>query len=206
MATFPAVPVAPGVPALPGAGTFNAGITLLVHDLLSLFGEVLGPQWGIFSFGLPVIVADSVVTLDYKQDWTIADYPLEAGKFESYDKVNVPFNVNIRFAAGGSEVERQLLLDSVAAVAKTLDLFDVVTPEAIYTNVNINHYDYRRTAASGLGMIVVDVWCQQVQVTARAAFTNTQNPGAAATVSGGVVQAEPPTPGQVGKIGGIGHA
>jgi hypothetical protein len=128
------------------------------------------------------------VTFDYRQEWTVSDYPLEQGAFQSYDKVQTPFDVRVRYAAGGSQQNRQALLDSIAAIAGDLNLYDVVTPEAVYQSVNVTHYDYRRTATNGVGLLQVDVWCIEVRVTAQAQFQNVQNPTSASPQSQGNVQ------------------
>lgn len=176
MSLFPVVPIAPGVPPLlrdPNA-VIPAALTLLVADALTILGGFGQAQWGLFKNSVPVIVSDNVVSFDFKREWTVSDYPLEQGAFESYDKVAVPFDVRLRFSMGGSDADRQAFLDSIDAAANTLDLFDAVMPEKVYPSVNVTHYDYRRTATNGLGLLVVDAWCIQVRVTAQAAFTSAQ--------------------------------
>ncbi len=211
------VPKLPGVPALPGYS--NAlGAVQLFADALGLFSGSIAPQWGLFQNGLPVILADSVISMNYKQGWSIADYQVEDGGFESYDKVENPFEVQLRFSRGGSEADRQAFLDSIAAIADDLNLYDVVTPEVVYTSVNISRYDYRRTSNNGNGLIVVDIWFLEIRVTAEAAFSSTaptggnaagtnngdgtttvisirnpQDPTASSPVNGGTVQATTPT-------------
>ena len=81
--------------------------TLLVSDLVNQFAAIFGPQRGIFLEGIPVVTAESVISFEYRQDYTIADYPVEGGVFESYDKVQVPFLAKIRFAQGGSTADRE---------------------------------------------------------------------------------------------------
>ena len=165
---------------------FASAITLLTSDLI---GEIAPPgaQWGIFSGGGEVITADSVVAFDYKQEWSISDYPVERGAFESYDKVSLPFDVRLRFTAGGNAANRAALLESIAAIAGTTALFDAVTPEVVYPSVTISHYDYRRTARQGLGLLQIDVWCLQVNENATLS-SGTAQPDGAAQVNGGSVQ------------------
>lgn len=177
---------------------------LLTRDLI---GEIAPPgaQWGIFSGGSAVVTADNVVAFDYKQEWSISDYPVERGAFESYDKVSLPYDARIRFTAGGNVAKREALLTSIAAIAGTTNLYDVVTPEYIYTSVTISHYDYRRTARSGLGLLQVDVWC--LQVNQNTAFDdNTAQPDGADQVNGGSVQPTGVTSSQDNAItsGGLG--
>src|ERR1039458_9113877 len=118
---FPDVPFALGVPTLLRAiGDIPSVINLLTSDTVS-FGSSSASQWGIFLNGAAVIQAESVVDFTYKQEWVIADYPVEQGGFVSYDKVQRPFDVRVRYSAGGDTANREALLASVAAIAGDLN-------------------------------------------------------------------------------------
>ncbi len=189
---YPNVPIAPGVPPLPrNPLEVLAAISLLTQDAINTIAGSAASQWGIFLNGIPVVLADNVVSLDYKQDWTVSDYPLEQGAFESYDKVQLPFECRVRFSCGGDVTRRQNFLDSIDAIANSLNLYTIMTPEEIYTSVNITHYDYRRTASNGVGLIVADVWAIEVRVTAQQQFQNVQNPSSASPQQAGQVQTIP---------------
>ncbi len=209
--TYPDVPKAPGVPAVfraPTKPVFTA-ITL-VADVATIYRMFTGPQWGIFTKGgQPFAIPDSVVSVDFRQEWRISDYPVEQGGFQSFDKVATPFDVRVRFATSGpsailhpitsllsQSTSRTDFLAQVDLAAKSLDLFSVVTPDATYDSMNIVHYDYRRERQGGVGIILVDVWCEQVRVTATTQFTDTKAPEGASNVAGGTVQAGPPTAAQ----------
>lgn len=202
MPTFPNVPFVSGVPPLlRNPLAILPGVIAQTRDLINFITGFLGPPWGLFLDGFRAIDADTVVSFDYNQNWNVANYPLERGAFESYDKVQTPFAVKMRFASGGSEADRQALLTSVERAANSLNLYDAVTPERVYRNVNVNHYDYKRYSNNGVGLLVVDVWCVQVRVEAQTLFTNTKSASAAATTQGGTVQAVPATDGQVSMVG-----
>src|SRR5262249_7403244 len=121
-------------------------------------------------------------------------YPLEQGAFETYDKVAVPFEARVRFSAGGNVLDRQALLNSIAAIAGTTELFSVVTPEAIYPHVNNVHYHYPRAADKGGGLLAIDVFVRQVRIGSVPAFSNTAQPNGADQQSNGSVQTTAPTP------------
>lgn len=193
---FPVVPNVPGVPPLIRApGAFLEPVALLFADAITgLFG--VGPLWGIFQDGQAVVTPETIVSFGYRQNWTIADFPIEQGGFESYDKVASPFEIRVRMASSGTAEARQRLLDEIAAIAGTLELFDVVTADASYPSVNIARYDYRQTSREGVGMIVIDVVLMEIRDTAVAAFSNTKSPSGAGQVNGGTVQATTPTPAQ----------
>jgi hypothetical protein len=192
---MPFVPLVPGVPPLTSYAPFTS-VGLLVTDALAFLSSLFGPPWGIFLGGISIINADSVVTFEYRQDLSVSDYPVEEGAFETYDKVETPFEARFRFSAGGSEADRFALLQSIADIIDDVTLLDVVTPEQVYPNVTLFHYDYRRTATNGVGLLQVDVWCREVRVTTTTGFSNTQSPGGANPQGGGNVQPSTPSAAQ----------
>lgn len=171
----------PGIPALPPAvaSAFSA-IVSLVSDIFGL--APTAPQWGIFKDGLPVVLADNVVSFDYRQDYSISNYPVEKGSFSSYNKVQRPFNVRIRFSKGGSVGEREAFLSSIQKIIGDTELYDVVTPEVIYVNANLTHQDYRRSDRAGVGLITVDVGLEEVRsATLALSTTAAATPGGSQT-------------------------
>jgi hypothetical protein len=166
------------------------------------------PQWGIFESGQSVVEADNVVGFDYRKDWTISDYPVEEGAFQSYDKVELPFDARVKFSCGGSLDTRTAFLKSIEDIAGNLTLYDVVTPTKTYQSCNITHVDYRQTAQNGVGLMVVEVYLQEIRDTATATFSQTagtdpnstptttktpapKSPSAQPVKSGGTKQAQP---------------
>ena len=174
-------PFMPGIPPLLNNIATSVDTLFATSDLLNLgmfnFGQ---RQWGLYSGASSTLLFDSFVSIEYKQEWAISDYPIERGGFESYNKVQVPFNIRARFASGGTEENRAALLQSVARIAGDLKKYTIVTPEAIYQSCNVQHYDYRRTSSNGVGMIVIDLWLLQirervVEVTSESAAAPGQN-------------------------------
>lgn len=177
----------PGLPALPASVTVFQQATLLIADALTLASALVRPQWGIFLAGVPVILADNVVTLEYSQDWRLSTYPQEQGAFATYNKVAMPFSAKVRFSTGGTVQDRQAFLLSVAVIAGNLLIYDIVTPEQVYLHCNVVHYDYKR-AAHDVGLIAVDVWLEEIVLAGAATFSNTQDPTGSARVDNGLVQ------------------
>jgi len=189
---IPFVPIGPGVPSLPSINTLIAAADLVLSDVLSLFGETT-TEWGLFLGGAPVVVAESVVSFEFRQNYRISTFAIEpsnqqsAGGFESYNKVQTPYDVVLRFATGDTVAARQELLESAAAACASLDLMDAVTPEQVYESVNPIRFDYRRTASNGVALIVVDMFCEQVRTTASSSFTNAQQSGTGANASNNAI-------------------
>lgn len=165
-----------GVPQLlAGFGNVVSNVTVLAADAVSLLG--LNPHpWGVYLDGSAVVEADSVVAFEYRQDYKIVDYPVEQGAFESYNKVQSPFTVRVTLTRGGNAQKRRQFMDDLDACISSLELFDVVTPEKTYLNVNAEHVEYRRTADSGISLITAELWLREVRVVGATANNNTAAP------------------------------
>lgn len=203
---MPNVPNVPGVPPLPGYGPLSGALLAAdAVEVASLASPLLFPQWGIYLNGAAVIqpasfvssIASSVapiiapiasvigltfpifasfIDFEYKQDWVVPDYPIENGEFQSYDKVQMPFDVPIRIASGGSAFERQQFINACRVIANSLNLYDIVTPESPYVSCSVTHMEFRRTAENGVSLIVVDLFFKQIRQTQTATYQNTQTP------------------------------
>lgn len=183
------VPNLPGVPPVFRSAASSALTSLLTTDAYSLLTGIFGaPQWGLYFFGIPVVVADTVTRLGLEKSWQISDYPVENGGFQSYNKVYVPFRNTFRFVAGENSSNRQALLASIEAISGNLLQYDVVTPDAVYSGVNVTGFGYDRSADRGVGLLEVDVHVEEVRDNALAAFSNTLDPANAAQVGSGTVQ------------------
>lgn len=190
---YPDVPFGTGIPPV----RRQPGLPLpllaerLFGDAAGILSLFLGPQWGIFDdSGSPVAVPDTVVSVDYRQDYKISDYPVEQGGFESYDKVTVPYDARVRFAVYS---DRAGFLEAVASAAASLDLYTIVTPDAVYSDANIVHVDYTRSTRNGVSQVLVDVWLEEVRQTGTTQFAasgseNTRSPSGSADRNGGTGQ------------------
>jgi len=224
---YPNVPIAPGVPAVNQPPiSFNSVVntaTLLTADasqVLQILGVTPGPRWGIFSAstGDPVLLADSVVSVQYAKDYKIPSYPIEGGSFANYNKVEIPFDVRVVFACGGAQSllstilnggaigtllmgsspnqsTRADFLQAVANAAASLSFVNVVTPEAAYTNCNITHYAYRRSNDQGTTLLLVEVWLMEIREPSAAQYVTIngqQQPAQSASVSNPTGSAQQP--------------
>lgn len=195
------IPDVLGVPAavnlIPG---FGAGLSLLTGDAFGL-ASANDSLWGIFQNGAPVVVAESVVAVDYRRELAISDYPVEQGAFESYDKVKLPRDVHMRFTAG-TVAARNELLSSIDAIIATTQLVDFVTPDAVYTSMTLSHEDYSRTAQRGLGLLQVEVWGIEVVQAGQTQLANSQGSTALGGGAGNTLESPTGTDAGTTPIGG----
>jgi hypothetical protein len=102
-----------GIPVIIPASIAASLIVNVANNFLATFSTVAS------LLGLPNLlpVVASTIEFDFDQDWTIADYPQELGAFQSYDKVQLPFECRVRLASGGPPAQRQAFLNSILAIA-----------------------------------------------------------------------------------------
>ena len=155
-------------------------------------------EWGIYLNGAKVLEPDSFLALDYYREWAIADYPMERGAFQNYNKVAKPFDIRLRITKGGRPDDRKAYLAAIETLAADLNQYDVVTPDKTYLSANVSSLGYTRAGHNGAGLVTVDLRLQEIRVTATAGFTDVQAPQSAAPVSTGTVQPQP-TPAPVQK-------
>lgn len=183
------VPIFPGVPPiLRPPGFVNIALALLTADASTIVQQFLRRPWGLYLGGVPAIFADSVKALDFSADQRISSYPVEPNAFSSYNKVREPYRGRLRYSTGGSEDSKRVFIESVIAAFNSLESYDLVMPEFIFPDVNVVHFDFRRQNDKGVGLLTIDVWCEQIRQTATAEFTQTQQPSGSATQSTGSVQ------------------
>ena len=170
-----------GIPVIQPVTIFSQQIDAVLQPV-QLIASVLG-------FPNLVPVTASMVSFDFRQDWTIANYPVEQGGFASYDKVTRPYDVRLRMSCSGLAAKRQAFLQTVLTIANSTKLFDIVTPEMIFTNVNVSHISWPRNGDHGVSMIMAEIWFQKVRETGDSIFGSTLDPISAARQALGNVQA-----------------
>lgn len=200
---YPDVPAFRGVPQLRRSPTALqiralAIATAAIHGRLWQSAQSQ-PRWGIFNQqNERVVVPDSVLAFDYRNEYRVADFPVQRGAFASYNKVATPFDIAIRLSKSSDLEGRARFLEAIDAASRSLELFYIVTPERAYYDVNIVRYEVtRRDNRAAYFLTDVDVYFREIrQVAAQyssttAATRNAQQPSARPSVSQGIVQPAP---------------
>lgn len=189
---FPDVPKVPGVPAV-ARSLVNPGTATepqLTQDSITVAATAKN-QWGVYSTaGALVLDPDSIEAIGYDAESRVADYPIENGKFESYDKVTLPFANRVIMTKGGTLTQRQAFIRDVENIRTNLELYSIVTPEWTYLGVNITRVSVDRSREQGGGILRVELQLQEIRQNATASFSQTRDPASADPVSNGSVQAQ----------------
>jgi hypothetical protein len=201
-ATFPNVPDAPGVPPVQRSDAEPAD--QMPMDAQDGSGDEAGAdmarQWGLYTQdGDLAAPADNVVSLELDIETRISDYPVAPNNdtpqqtigFASYNKVIVPYDIRLIMSKGGSVEDRQAFLGAIQDASQSTTLYDVITPECVYLDVNVVGVRMMRSADRGAGLLTLEVALRNVRQTAKLSFTNTAQPSGNSPVNNGSVQAQP---------------
>ena len=166
-----------------------------------------GPsKWGVFDSNMnPIFVTNSFISLEFKRNWHISDYPVEQGGFNAYNKVTAPYEARVTFATGstgpsGKQSRATLLqsLESTTGPAFNTQLYSIVTPEITYANsANIQSFRYHRKAERGAFLIMVEIDFIEIRQVAALAYSNTMAPSSAGQVNNGATLPQPATQAQL---------
>lgn len=188
---FPNVPNVPGVPALMRGVTIPTSIASLVGLGAGIWSDFLASRWGVFDDGGGrVLVADSFIGIEFKNDSRQSNYPIEEGGFQTFDKIDTPYDARVTMAIGGDLVTRSLFLSTCDDMLHSIKLYSVVTPEKTYASASVVNVGYRRETKNGATLLTVQLWFQEVRTKVSILFSG-QNPASADVVSDGTVQSFP---------------
>lgn len=155
------MPDIPNWKGLPNAG-LDAGISL---GGAALINSLFGNYWGIFNeYGVPLLLADSVISLQYENKSRVVNAPIERGTFASYNKISDPWKATVQMSKGsGGALERGAFLAQLEILSKSTLRFIIITPEFVYKFANIVGYDLAREAKDGATLIKVNVHLEEIR-------------------------------------------
>lgn len=155
------MPNIPNWKRLPNAG-LDAGISLGGAALINF---LFGNYWGIFNeYGVPLLLADNVISLQYENKSRVVNTPIERGIFASYNKISDLWKAIVQMSKGsGGALERGAFLAQLEILSKSTLRFIVITPEFVYKFANIVEYDLAREAKDGATLIKVNVHLEEIR-------------------------------------------
>jgi hypothetical protein len=171
----------------PAYAILTAGNTSTTGGFLAAVAGKIGGVQG----GTPVITPDSVLSLEWHGEERISDYPLMDGTFASFNKVKVPYDLRIVMTcqglnyvqdvlqtatqlidqalgnlglAFGQPMDRPAFLQQLDAMLDDTNLYDVVTPDKVYKNVNLVSYNHAKRNDEGATMIIAELLFREVRI------------------------------------------
>jgi hypothetical protein len=219
---FPNVPNVLGVPVvkriLSSGGIVNKTISIVGQVSTSaqnLLGAFSAPEWQILNVSnQQAIMPDSVLSVEVKSDSKVVTHPVEMGSFSAYNKKIEPTEARVTMMCTGQSIpylsasglfpvrggmSLDVFLSTLKSMKKSTSLFTITSPDEIYQNMNLKHFDYRREATKNATIIVVECWFMEILQTAIATTTTTAQPSGAEQTDTGTTAATAPTSSQASK-------
>ena len=184
-----------GMPNIPDfKGLKTAGIDAAISfGGAALLNAIFGNVWGVVNqYGIPILLADNVLSVQYSNTHTISNAPVEKGSFASYNKVEDPYKATVEMSKGsGGSFERGAFLAQLEMLKNSTLKFYVITPEYVYKDACIVGLDYARSASDGAQLIKVNVHLEEIrEVVVEYSSEEVKNPDDAAKKNGGDKQAQ----------------
>ncbi|WP_374413297.1 phage baseplate protein [Novosphingobium colocasiae] len=198
---YPDVPKSEGVPDVKRSAD-NPGTdqqAQMTSDEITVQGYG-ADEWGIYKANSHELAldADSVISVGFDGEYRVADYPIEEGGFESYDKVALPYVARIVLTKGGKREDRSAFCRTLDSIRRDTELYSVVTPERVYLNCNVTRVSIDRSAEAGAGMIRAEIMLQEIRQEATSSFSNTRDAASADTANQGSAQPKTDAPSTAG--------
>ena len=194
-----------GIPNIPNFKGLNTAGTNAMISLggAALINAVFGNYWGVFNeYGIPILLADNVMSLKYANSSRISQAPIEKGSFASYNKVSNPYKATVQLSKGsGGTLLRGAFLAQIETLANSTLKFHIITPEFVYTNACIIGYDTARQASEGAQLIKINLHLEEIrEVIVQYDTEEVKNPDDAEKKDGGEKQPEKPTDSVLRKV------
>lgn len=194
-----------GIPNVPNFKGLNTAGTNAMISLggAALINAVFGNYWGVFNeYGIPILLADNVMSLKYANSSRISQAPIEKGSFASYNKVSNPYKATVQLSKGsGGTLLRGAFLAQIETLANSTLKFHIITPEFVYTNACIIGYDTARQASEGAQLIKVNLHLEEIrEVIVQYDTEEVKKPDDAEKKDGGEKQPEKPTDSVLRKV------
>jgi hypothetical protein len=147
----------------------SAGSTAVLlaagSELFDLLGLGAPSQWQIYEAGTsdPAIMPDTIEVFGDAGDARVARYPLEQGAFANFNKVQEPKQMRLLLVCSGEAMSIGDFLQQLEVMRLSTDLNDIATPDILYENLTLTHYDTQRRASSGVTMIRADCRFEEIR-------------------------------------------
>jgi len=210
---FPNVPALPGVPNIP-RNPFLAAETIITigsnafarAQVNFLMAVARPPVYALIDeSGAPVLLPDTFQAFANDDTSQLSNYPVEQGSFNTYNKVDNPFIPRVVMSKGGSDAERAAFFEQVLQLRRSTALLTLITPEAIFRNINLVAFNYSKTNRTGANMLHIEMIFNEVRLAPAAQYSEpdgetppitgdqTDSVNAPSPISGGQTQTIAPT-------------
>lgn len=155
----------------------------------------IGGEWTLLDeTGATAITFTSFIDIDYRNEGQALSYPVELGGFANYNKTQTPLDIRVTLATQGSDADFEYILFKLDEYQNEAVKLSVSTPSALYENMTLEAYSYKRSRESNAGLLTVELSLVEVrevqtQVTTTV-ITKPRNPTSAGNTNTGKTQTQ----------------
>ena len=174
-------------------GNSNSLFQAIINSERSSLLNALGQAGG--SGSATVLSTNSV---EVNRETRVSDFPVEAGSFASYNKVQLPTGNSVVLVLGGNSGDRTAFLNQIDQAIESLTQYFIITPESVYGPSTIERYNLIRRADRGATLLAVEIVLKEIREVSAAFSTvqtpinQPQNPAATPQSNSGLVQPQAP--------------
>lgn len=155
--------------------------------------QAVGGEWTLLDAdGATAVAFTSFIDIDLRNEGQALSYPVEEGSFADYNKVDTPLDIRVTLAAQGTDADFEYILARLDEYKRAAVTLSVSTPSALYENMTLESYSYKRSRDANAGMLTVELSLIEVrevetQVTTTV-ITKPKNPTSSGKVNTGKTQ------------------
>lgn len=105
----------------------------------------------------------SFLTQDFVNGSKVSNYPIERGKFSSYNKTQNPFELVVSLGIEGDSFDIAEALDDIIELQEEAIKVIVITPTEVYDSVTLEEYSFQRSNTENIGMLAIDLKFQEIR-------------------------------------------
>lgn len=107
--------------------------------------------------GATAVTFTSFINIDYRNEGRALSYPVEQGSFASYNKTQNPLDIRVTLSAQGTNADFEYILLQLDDYQKQAVRLSISTPAALYENMTLESYSYRRGQDNNAGILTVEL-------------------------------------------------
>jgi hypothetical protein len=151
-----------------------------------------GGEWTLLDEGgATAVTFTSFVDIDLRNEGQALSYPIEAGSFANYNKVDTPLDIRVTLATQGTDSDFEHILAKLDTYQREAVKLSVSTPSRLYESMTLETYSYKRGRDAGAGMLTVElslVEVREVETQASTVIGRPKNPTSAGKTNTGKTQ------------------
>ena len=110
-----------------------------------------------------IAVFDSFLGYDYLGENKTVERPVENGSFSSYNKITMPYQINVRLSKMGYPIELRELVDTLEKYKNSTNLVNIILPYKSYINVSLNKLSHGIKEGGAISMLICELGFSEIR-------------------------------------------